>query len=51
MMAALPNTGGPLCSTPQSLAYAFFSFFRVVTYAVFMYVVYIYIFLSLPYGE
>jgi len=29
----------------------FFSFFHVVTYAVFMYVVYIYIFLSLPYGE
>ena len=29
----------------------FFFFFHVVTYAVFMYVVYIYIFLSLPYGE
>ena len=28
-----------------------FFFFHVVTYAVFMYVVYIYIFLSLPYGE
>jgi len=28
-----------------------FSFFHIVAYAAFMYVVYIYIFLSLPYGE
>ena len=28
-----------------------FLFFHVVTYAVFMCVVYIYVFLSLPYGE
>jgi len=30
---------------------SFFPFFHVVAYAVFMYVVYIYIGLSLPYGE
>jgi len=31
--------------------FSFFFFFHVVTCAVFMYVVYIYIFISLPYGE
>jgi len=41
---------------PELILYAMFSnkfssFFHVVTYVVFMYVVYVYIFLSLPYGE
>ena len=40
-----------LCAMFSHKFSLFFSFFRVVTYAVFMCVVYIYIFLSLLYGE
>ena len=36
---------------PTEIRYSIAFFFHVVTYAVFMCVVYIYIFLSLPYGE
>jgi len=39
----------PLCHVSHK--FSLFSFFHVDTYAVFMCVVYIYIFLSLPYGE